>query len=115
MRFMLLAAVCSVLGCTTMTTVAPSEMPAVVDKLEKGERISVHTAAGWQEDLRIIDIDAANIRTERRHELIVFARTDILEIQVPRTAPGKTAALAAGIYFGALIGLCGDPTKRNGC
>ena len=60
MRFMLLAAVCSVLGCTTMTTVAPGETPTVVDKLEKGERISVHTAAGWQEDLRIVDVNAAN-------------------------------------------------------
>jgi hypothetical protein len=98
-----------------MTTVAPGETPTVVDKLEKGERISVHTAAGWQEDLRIVDVNAANIRTERRREVIVFARTDILEIQVPRAAPGKTAALAAGIYFGALIGLCGDLTKRNGC
>jgi hypothetical protein len=90
-------------------------MPAVIDKLEKGERISVRTAAGWQEDLRIVEIDAASIRTERRREPIVFARTDILEIRVPRAAPGKTAALAAGIYFGALVGLCGDPTKKSGC
>lgn len=115
MRFMLLAAVCCVLGCTTMTTVAPGEMPTAVDKLDKGDRVSVRTAAGWQEGLRIVDVNAASVRTERRRELIVFARTDILEIQVPRTAPGKTAALAAGIYFGALIGLCGDPAKRNGC
>ena len=115
MRLILLAAVCSVLGCTTITTVAPSETSAAVDKLEKGDHISVRTAAGWQEHLRIVDVNAASVRAERRRELIVFARTDILEIHLSRTAPGKTAALAAGIYLGALIGLCGDPAKRNGC
>lgn len=112
---MLLAAACSVLGCTTITTVAPGDTPAAVDKLEKGDRISVRTAVGWQEHLRIVDVNATSLRAERRHEEIVFERTDILEIQVSRIAPGKTAALAAGIYFGALIGLCGDPTERNGC
>lgn len=115
MRFVLLAAVCVVLGCTTMTAVAPGETPTAIDKLEKGDRISVRTAAGWQADLRIVDVDVASIRVQRRRELIVFERTDILEIQVSRAAPGKTAALAAGIYFGALIGLCGAPAKRDGC
>lgn len=115
MRFMLLAVALSLLGCTTMAAVAPGAMTAVIDKLEKGERISVRTAAGWDERLRVVDVDAASIRTERRGEPIVFARADILEIQVSRAAPGKAAALAAGIYFGVLIGLCGDPAEENGC
>lgn len=112
---MLLAVAFSLLGCTSMAAVAPGAMAAVIDKLDQGERISVRTAEGWDERLRVVDVDAASIRTERRREPVVFARTDILEIQVSRAAPGKTAALAAGIYFGALIGLCGDPTEKNGC
>jgi hypothetical protein len=130
MRLLLLAAAFSLLGCTTTATVAPGAMTAVIDKLEKNDRISVRTASGWDERLRVVDVDAASIRTERRpspsaqvkagpsgiaSEPMVFARADILEIQVTRAAPGKTAALAAGIYFGSLIMLCGDPTENNGC
>lgn len=115
MRFILLAAACAMLGCTTMATVAPSTMTAVIDNLEKGERISVRTDAGWQEGFRVVEIDAASIRTERRHEAIVFARPDILEIQVLRFAPGKTAALAAALFFGGQLALCGNLTKSDGC
>ena len=115
MRFMLLAVAFSLLGCTTMATVGPGAMTAVIDDLEKGERISVRTAAGWDERLRVVDVGAASVRTERRGEPIVIARADILEVQLPRAAPGKTAALAAGIYFGVLIAFCGDPAEENGC
>jgi hypothetical protein len=102
------------LGCTTMATVAPDAMTAVIDRLERGKRISVRTNAGWQEDLRVVEIDAASIRTERRDEPIVFARPDILEIQVQRIAPGKTAALAgAFFFFGGMSALCGNPLKHH--
>ena len=115
MRFMLLAAACSMLGCTTMATVAPRAMTAVIDELEKGERISVRTESGWHDGLRVVEIDAASIRTERRREPIVFARPDVLEIEVRRGAPGKTAALAAAIFFGGQLALCGNLSKSDGC
>ena len=103
------------LGCTTMAPVAPGATTAAIDKLEKGERISVRTDTGWHEGLRVVEIDAASIRTELRHEPIVFARPDILEIQVRRGAPGKTAALAAAIFFGGQLALCGNLSKSDGC
>jgi hypothetical protein len=103
------------LGCTTMAPVAPGAMTAAIDKLEKGERISVRTNAGWHEGLRVVEVDPANIRTEHRREPVVFARPDILEIQVSRGAPGKTAALAAVIFFGGQLALCGNLTKNDGC
>ena len=115
MRFILLAAACFMFGCTTMTTVAPGALTAGIEKLKKGQHISVRTDAGWNEGLRVVDIDAANVRAERDHEPIVFARPDILEIQVRRIAPGKTAALAGAIFFlGGQLALCGG-LKSDHC
>jgi hypothetical protein len=115
MKFILLAAACFMLGCTTMATVAPGAMTAAIDELKKGERISVRTDAGWHEDLRVVEIDAGKVRAGHRREPIVFARPDILEIRVSRGAPGKTAALAAAIFFGGQLALCGNLTKNDGC
>jgi len=115
MRFILLAAACFMFGCTTMATVAPGALTAGIEKLKKGERISVRTDAGWNEGFRVVEIDAASIRTERGHEPIVFARPDVLDIRVRRVAPGKTAALAAAIFFfGGQIALCGS-LKSDHC
>jgi hypothetical protein len=114
-KVILIAAACCILGCTTMTSVAPDVTANAIDKLEKGQRISVRTRGGWHEGLRVVAIDAASIRTERRHEPIVFARSDILELQVSRGAPGKTAALATAILLGGQLALCGNLTKSNGC
>ena len=115
MRFLLLVAACSMLGCTTMEIVTPGATAAAIDKLEKGERISVRTDTGWHEGLRVVAIDAASVRTEHGREPTVFARPDILEIRLRRAAPGRTAALAAAIFFGAQLGLCGNLTKNDGC
>jgi hypothetical protein len=115
MKLILLAAASFMLGCTTMATVAPGATTAAIDKLKEGERISVRTDAGWREGLRVVEIDAASLRTELRHESIVFARSDIREIEVRRGAPGKTAALAAAIFFGGQLALCGNLTKNDGC
>jgi len=115
MRFILLSVACAVFGCTTMAPVAPGAMTAATDKLKQGERISVRTAAGWHEGLRVIDVDAASVRAELGHEPAVFARSDILEIKVRRGAPGRTAALAAAIFFGGQLALCGNLTNNDGC
>lgn len=115
MRFILLAAAFGMLGCTTMATVAPDAMTAAIDKLEQGDRIGVRTDTGWHESLRVVQVDATIVRAEHRHEPIVFARPDILEIRVSRAAPGKTAALAAAIFFGGQLALCGNLSESNGC
>jgi hypothetical protein len=103
------------LGCTTMAPVAPGALTAGIDKLRKGERISVRTDAGWNEGLRVVETSVASVRTERGHEPIVFARRDVLELRVRRLAPGKTAALAGAIFFfGGQIALCGS-LKSDHC
>lgn len=112
MRLMLLAAVaCSVLGCTRMAPLAPD----AIEKLERGDRISVRTDAGWYEGLRVVDVPATSVRTERRREPMVFARADIVEIQVARAAPGRTAALAVAIFLGGQLALCGNLADSEGC
>ena len=99
----------SLLGCTTMATVEPTAVTDVLAELEAGDRASIRTASGWYEDVTVIETDAARIRGLRRGSPVLIARDDILEIRVPRKAPGKVAALAAGIYLLSLYALCGNP------
>ena len=113
MRLFWLIAAVSMAGCTTMATVAPGDMPAVIDKLQAGDRVALRTDAGWHEGLRVTGVDAVSIRVEGGSEA-VFARADVTAIQVRRAAPGKTAALAAGILVLGQTALCGNPFRRSG-
>lgn len=108
-RLLLLIAAFSIFGCTTTVAVAPAAMTAAIDELEDGDHVLVRTAAGWHERVRVVDVDATSIRAERAGDPISFARGDVLELQVRRAAPGKTAGLAVGIYLMSLYALCGNP------
>lgn len=114
MRLLWPIAVLAMCGCTTMATVAPGDMPAVIDKLQTGDHVALRTSEGWHEGLRIVGVDASSIRVQSRGESTAFARADVTAIQVRRVAPGKTAALAAGIFVLGQTALCGNPFDHKG-
>jgi hypothetical protein len=111
----LLLTVVSMCGCTTMRVVAPADLQASLGRLHAGDRIAVRTADAWQENLRVAGVSDANIQAETRSgEHVTFAKDEIAELQVRKRAPGKTAALAAGIYIFGVLSLCGV-NNRVGC
>lgn len=114
MRLLWLIVALSMTGCTTMAIVASGDMPAAIDRLQTGDRIALRTAAGWQEDLRVVSVDPVDIRVQSRGEPAVFARAQVTELRVRRVAPGKTAALAAGILILGQTALCGNPFDHKG-
>jgi hypothetical protein len=111
----LLLAVVSTFGCTTMRVVAPADLQASLGKLQPQDRIAVRTANAWQADLTVAGVSDASIEVETRSgEHVTFAKVEIAELQVRTRAPGKAAALAAGIYILGVISLCGVSSK-GGC
>jgi hypothetical protein len=112
---MLLLCAFTLVGCTTLETVERGAVPTVLAELKAGDRIAVRIAESWQ-DFAVVSIGDASVRLERRSgEPVTLGREDMSDIRVYRSAPGKTAALAAGIFFGSLYGLCGNPFSDDGC
>ena len=90
-------------GCTTMHAVAPAAFEATLGGLKRGDQIAVRTVAGWQEKLTVLSVTDSSIQAEMPGgERVGFGRSEVAEIQVRVRAPGKTAGLAAGIFFGVL-------------
>jgi hypothetical protein len=115
MRMLLLVCAFTLVGCTTMETVERSAVPTVLADLEVGDQISVRVAGTW-EDFSVVGVSDASVRLERRRgESVTLAREDMSDIRVRRRTPGKTAALAAGIFFGSMYALCGNPFESDGC
>lgn len=103
MRKILLLAVVSMCGCTTMHTVAPGSLQAVLERLRTGDPIAVRAADTWHENLTLVGVTDASIEAENSSgERVRFARSEITEIRVRVRAPAKTAGLAAGIFLGLL-------------
>jgi hypothetical protein len=99
MRALLLTVLC-VYGCTTMRPVEPGAVPAVLHELRVDDRISVRTADGWHENLTVVAVTETGFEADAPHVArATYRRDEVLELQVRRGAPGKAAALAAGIYF----------------
>jgi hypothetical protein len=95
--------VISMCGCTTIRTVGPNDLQAALDSLRTGDQIAVRTGDNWQEDLTVSSVTDSSVQAKNPDgEGISFARTEVEGIRVRVGAPGKTAALAAGIFFGAL-------------
>lgn len=103
LRVILLLAPILVCGCTTMRTVAPGELQATLDSLQKGDHIAVRTADRWHENLIVYGVTDSSIQADNPGgERVTFDRLEVAEIRVRVSAPGKTAGLAVGILFGVL-------------
>jgi hypothetical protein len=116
-RTILMLAVISMCGCTTMRTVAPPDLQAVLDRLQPGDRVAVRTADGWHEDLTVASVTDSDIQAENPDgERVTFARQEVGDIRVRVRAPGRTVALVLGIlwFFPGIPGLslC---TAHGGC
>lgn len=107
-----------VCACTTMSTVPPGDLRAAVERLHSGDRIAVHLAGdeAWEEGLTIVGVTEARVQTEGpRGARRSFEKDAIDGIRIREHAPGRTIALALGVYFGSLYGLCGNPFTRHPC
>jgi len=103
LRKILLLTVISMCGCTTLRIVAPGDVQAELDRLQTGDRIAVRDADAWQEDLTVVRVTGSSMQVDNaRGEQLTFVRSEITEIKVRVSAPGKTAGLAAGIFLGVL-------------
>ena len=110
---LLLAAV-STGGCTTLRAVAPGDLQAALGRLKTGDSISVRTADTWHEKVTVVSVSDASIQAQSPSgERVTFAKAEIAEMQVRTRAPGRTAALAAGIYVLGLSALCGNPFRGH--
>ena len=88
-------------GCTTMRSVEPGAVDAVIAELKTGDRVSVRTTAGWREDLEVLSVTADAFQAEGNGEVLAFARSDVLALKIPRAAPGRTVAM---VYVG-IVGI----------
>ena len=103
MRTILLLAVVSMCGCTTMRTVASGDLQAALDRLQSGDPIAVRTVDTWHKNLAVAGVTDTSILAENPSgERVTFARSEVAEIQVRTRAPGKTAGLVAIVFFGVL-------------
>jgi hypothetical protein len=107
-------------GCTTMRIVGADDLRAVAGALQPGDRVAVRADSDdtWNEDLTVVRVTDTSIQTRDPQGLQeTFGMPDIAEMRVRRRAPGKTIALALGIYFGSLYALCGNPFNghEDGC
>jgi hypothetical protein len=103
-------------GCTTMQQVEPQAVPAALARLEVGDRVSVRTADSWQE-FSVVAAGDSSVRLEGRDgKSLALGREDRPEIRLRKRAPGRTIALALGLYLGSLALLCGNPFDgHEGC
>lgn len=99
----LLFAMIAVCGCTTMRPVEPGAVGAVLSELRTGDRVAVRTAAGWRENLTVIAVTADGLEARSGADVVTVAPREVLELQIPRHAPGKTVAAALGGFFGFLV------------
>jgi hypothetical protein len=95
--------VISMCSCTTIRTVAPRDLEAAFDSLQIGAHIDVNIAAAWRENLAVVGVTDSSILAENADgERLTLARSEIAGLRIQSRAPGKTAGIAAGIFFGVL-------------
>jgi hypothetical protein len=101
--------------CVACTTLRPVEAPReelqrrilTAGLLETGDRVRLITNDGMQHELRVasVDVGAGLVRGEDQ-----VVRIDEIEALDKREVSAlRTAALAAGLYFGFLFALAGVP------
>ncbi|HLF10156.1 MAG TPA: hypothetical protein VJA26_02990 [Gammaproteobacteria bacterium] len=95
----LLLAVILLCGCTTMRPVELGAIAAVLAELKTGDRVSVRTSERLRENLEVLSVTTDGFQAADDGEVLTVARSDVLELQIPRAAPGKTVATVyAGIF-----------------
>ena len=104
MRPLLLVVFC-LYGCTSLRPVEPGAVSAVIAELRVGDRIAVRTADGWHDKLTVTAVTDTEFEAAAGGAPLTIRREEVLEINVPRDAPAKTAGLAIGLMYGALLGL----------
>ena len=98
--------VLGVYGCSTLRPVEPGAVAAALHELRVDDEIAVRTADGWHEDLTVVAVtDTGFEADEPGRARATYRRDDVLELQVRHGAPGKTAAFAAGLFYGISVGL----------
>lgn len=94
------------LGCTTMRPAEPGAVAAVLAELNEGDRVSIRTSEAWHRNYRVVGVDGDRIEVRPWGGApVALDREEILEVHVPRPAPGKTAGLSAGLVIGAILGV----------
>jgi hypothetical protein len=89
-------------ACTSLRPLDPSGDGVSVAALEAGDRISVVDVRGATVELVVTSIGADFIEGSGVGDTLTrLATSDVKQIRVRRSAPGKTAGLAAG--FGLLL------------
>jgi hypothetical protein len=96
-------------ACTSLRPVDPSGDGAPVAAIEAGDRISIVDVHGATTELVVTSLGAHFIEGSGVSGApIRLAMSDVAEIRVRRSAPGKTAGLAAGLglllFMGGLSG-----------
>ena len=97
-------------ACTSLRPVGPSGDGVSIAAIEAGDRISVVDVRGATMELVVTSIGADFIEGSGVGDTLTrLATSDIREIRVRRSAPGRTAGLAAGLglllFVGGLSGM----------
>ena len=92
-------------ACTSLRPMDLSDDGVSVAALEAGDRISVVDVRGATADLVVTRIGADFIEGSGGGDTLTrLATSDVKEIRVRRSAPGKTAGLAAGLSLLLFVG-----------
>ena len=92
-------------ACTSLRPVDTSGDGLAVAALEAGDRISVVDVRGATTELVVTSIGADFIEGSGGGDTLTrLATSDVKEIRVRRSAPGKTAGLAAGLSLLLFVG-----------
>jgi hypothetical protein len=96
-------------GCTTLRPIEYSDPPALANRLSDGMKVFVSTTDGEREKLRVTAIGSDYFEgTTPNGQTVRVAIDEIRRIDRRAFAPGKTAALGAGlamVYVFAVVGV----------
>ena len=96
----LLFAVMLLCGCTTIRSVEPGAVDAVIAELKQATGCQcAHRGLARRSRGAVGPADA--FQAEGNGEVLAFARSDVLAMKIPRAAPGKSVAM---VYVG-IIGI----------
>jgi len=107
--------IAAALLCTSCTTLRPVEVAREEIQrqilsgtlLRTGDRVSLVTSDGARHELRVADVDVAKSLVVGGGQTVRVGEIDRLDKR--EVSALKTAALAAGLYFGFLFALAGVP------
>lgn len=81
-----------------MRPVDAPQLDATLTALEPGDRVSVLTPSGWQENLYVVAVTETALELETFGDArVTVNRTELWELRVPVVSRGKRAAIIGGI------------------